>query len=240
MIDVKELEGKIINADCMDILKQLPDKCIDLVLTDPPYNISRNNNFDTMKGRQGFDFGDWDKGFNQINWLELATKKVKDAGSIIVFNSFENIGLMADVFRKNDIDVKCLLRWIKPNPFPRNVERLYVNNMELALWGVRGSGWVFNKPKNTPYMTGEFNYPVVSGEEKTKHPTQKSLKLFENILNIHSNENDLVLDCFSGSGTTAIACHRLKRRFICIEKDPEYWKASCKRLEDEQRQGTLF
>ena len=56
----------------------------------------------------------------------------------------------------------------------------------------------------------------------------------------YSKEGDLILDCFSGSGTTAIACHRLKRRFICIEKDKTYWEASVKRLEEEQRQGTLF
>ena len=56
----------------------------------------------------------------------------------------------------------------------------------------------------------------------------------------YTNENDVVLDCFSGSGTTAVACRNLKRRFICIEKDPEYWEASCERLEQEQRQQTLF
>jgi site-specific DNA-methyltransferase (adenine-specific) len=60
------------------------------------------------------------------------------------------------------------------------------------------------------------------------------------ILNDYSNENDLVLDCFSGSGTTAIACHRLKRRFICIEKDPDYWAKSCERLKAEQAQMQLF
>lgn len=72
------------------------------------------------------------------------------------------------------------------------------------------------------------------------HPTQKPVGLIMKQVALYSNPDDLILDCFSGSGTTAIACHRLKRRFICIEKDPEYWKASCKRLEDEQRQGTLF
>lgn len=72
------------------------------------------------------------------------------------------------------------------------------------------------------------------------HPTQKPLKLFEMILSDYSNENDLVLDCFSGSGTTAIACHRLKRRFICIEKDPEYWAKSVERLKFEQAQLQLF
>lgn len=72
------------------------------------------------------------------------------------------------------------------------------------------------------------------------HPTQKPVGLIMKQVALYSKPDDLILDCFSGSGTTAIACHRLKRRFICIEKDPEYWKASCKRLEDEQRQGTLF
>ena len=72
------------------------------------------------------------------------------------------------------------------------------------------------------------------------HPTQKPVILFEKIIQDYSNENDLVLDCFSGSGTTAIACHRLKRRFICIEKDKEYFETSVKRYEDEIRQGILL
>ena len=72
------------------------------------------------------------------------------------------------------------------------------------------------------------------------HPTQKPLKLFEMILNDYRNENDLILDCFSGSGTTAVACHNLKRRFICIEKDEDYYKASVERLKDVQSQLKLF
>ena len=72
------------------------------------------------------------------------------------------------------------------------------------------------------------------------HPTIKPLKIFETLIRNSSKENDLVLDCFSGSGTTAVACWELKRKFICVEKDFDYWKASCKRLEDHQRQGVLF
>jgi site-specific DNA-methyltransferase (adenine-specific) len=72
------------------------------------------------------------------------------------------------------------------------------------------------------------------------HPTQKPLKLFEMILRDYSKENDLILDCFSGSGTTAIACHNLNRRFICIEKDYDYWKASVERLENAKSQLNLF
>ena len=73
----------------------------------------------------------------------------------------------------------------------------------------------------------------MKNKEVRIHPTQKPADLFGQILRDYSKEKDLVLDCFSGSGTTAIACHRLKRRFICIEKDAEYWQASIKRLEDE-------
>ena len=73
-----------------------------------------------------------------------------------------------------------------------------------------------------------------------KHPTIKPIGIFQTLINNSSKENDLVLDCFSGSGTTAIACHNLKRRFICIEKDKDYYEASVKRLEDAQKQLTLF
>lgn len=72
------------------------------------------------------------------------------------------------------------------------------------------------------------------------HPTEKPLNLIELLLRTKSNENDLILDCFSGSGTTAIACHNLKRRFICIEKDYDYWKASVERLENTKAQLKLF
>jgi site-specific DNA-methyltransferase (adenine-specific) len=72
------------------------------------------------------------------------------------------------------------------------------------------------------------------------HPTQKPVPLFQWCLNNYSKEGDLILDCFSGSGTTAVACHNLKRRFICIEKDPEYWEKSVERLEKVQQQLTLF
>jgi len=79
-----------------------------------------------------------------------------------------------------------------------------------------------------------------NGQKDRLHPTQKPLELFEKILKEYSNENDLVLDCFSGSGTTAVACHNLKRRFICIEKDKEYYEKSCERLKAVQAQLTLF
>lgn len=223
---------KLYRGDCTIIMESIPNESVDFILTDPPYNISRKNNFNTMKGRQGFDFGEWDKGFDQITWLERALKKLKDGGSILCFNSFENIGLLADIYRKNGIEVKCLVRWVKTNPFPRNINRLYVNNMELGLWGTKGKGWVFNKPADKSYLTGEFVYPVVAGKEKTAHPTQKSLKLFSDLINIHTNPGDTVMDCFMGSGTTGVACKRLQRKFIGIEIDENYFNIAKERINE--------
>ena len=85
-----------------------------------------------------------------------------------------------------------------------------------------------------------FQKRIVGSIPDRFHPTQKPLPLFEWCLQNYSKEGDLVLDCFSGAGTTAVACHALKRRFICIEKDFDYWSASCQRLERERAQGRLF
>lgn len=128
----------------------------------------------------------------------------------------------------------------KSNPAPFNKDRMFVNDVEFALWGVYNSnnkptGWIFNR-KN-PVEKCVINTTVQDSEI---HPTQKDIKVFSKLVDLLSNENDLVLDCFSGSGTTAIACHKLKRRFICIEKDKDYYEASVKRLEEEQRQMDLF
>lgn len=93
------------------------------------------------------------------------------------------------------------------------------------------------KPLNGKRIANVLNYAKTNN---SLHPTQKPVDLFSMLVNKTTNENDLVLDCFSGSGTAAIACHRLKRRFICIEKDKDYYEASVKRLEAAQKQLTLF
>lgn len=223
-------ESILWNGDCLELMKNIPDNSVDLIVTDPPYNISRKNNFHTLKGRHGMDYGEWDKNFDVTGWINLAVSKLKSGGSIVCFNSFENIGQIASEYRNNNIAVKCLLRWEKTNPFPRNVNRLFVNNIEVALWGVKGKGWVFNKPKDIPYHTGKFISPIVMGKEKTKHPTQKPEKIISEIIGILSNENDLILDPFMGSGTTGVACKHLNRKFIGIELDKEYFEIAKDRI----------
>lgn len=125
-----------------------------------------------------------------------------------------------------------MIRWEKTNPMPRNRDRRYICDFEVAVVGVKkGSAWTFNR-KNETYDRAKLVYPIVSGKEKTKHPTQKPIALFNELILRHSNENEVILDPFMGSGTTAIACMNTKRNFIGFETDEEYFNKSLQRIEN--------
>lgn len=232
MINIEEVKNTIINADCLDILKQLPDKCIDLVLTDPPYNASNSKMNFSEKSYHSIN-EDWDKRFSAKQFLDDVFPKIKDSGSMIVFCSYHTLN---QYLSWDKMKIEQIIHWRKSNPFPA-IAKVYTPSIEYAVWFVGNKPYTFEKKMA---KTDVITTSICSGGERIDHPTQKPLELWNKLLQVHSNENDLVLDCFSGSGTTAIACHKLKRNFICVEKDPDYWKASVKRLEDEQRQGVLF
>ena len=220
MINVADIENKIINADCMDILKQLPDKCIDLVLTDPPYGkqyARGKNGWGVCDNRPDIKDVLWD---NQTPSQELFDEIMRVSKNQIIFGG--------NYFTDKLPVSNCWIVWDKVD---NNVNKSVFADCELA--------WTsFNKVCRK-FVSVSMGF-IKDDKSERIHPTQKPIELFGQILRDYSKENDLVLDCFSGSGTTAIACHRLKRRFICIEKDKDYYEASVKRLEDEQRQGTLF
>jgi site-specific DNA-methyltransferase (adenine-specific) len=225
MIDIKDLENKIINADCLDILKELPDKCVDLVLTDPPYGI----NIEKMNFTQSTKGGVCDR--NDYSHCFDDNKISKE-----VFDEIKRISKNQIIFGGNYYTeyLERTQGWIVWN---KKGDGRYSNDFadgELA--------WTsFNKPlKIYHYLWTGMIQQDMKNKEQRIHPTQKPVDLFGQIIRDYSKENDLVLDCFSGSGTTAVACHNLKRRFICIEKDKDYFEASVKRLEDAQKQLTLF
>ncbi len=225
----------IYNSDCIEQMQNLIEKGIqvDAVITDPPYNISKKNNFHTLKGRKGIDFGNWDKDFDQLKWLEYANKLLKPGGNIIIFNGWKNLGKIAK-YLENEFkySTKDIIRWKKNNPMPRNMNRRYVSDYEFAIWAVKPGGkWTFNNIKGSGYLRPEFLHPIAAGKEKTIHPTQKSLSLMEDIIKVHTNENDLVLDPFMGSGTTILGCKNLNRNFIGIELNEEYFAIAKSRIE---------
>lgn len=205
---------------------------VDAIITDPPYNISKDNNFSTMNSpRKGVDFGHWDNNFDVCSWICDYTKLLKDDGCIIIFCSYLYISFLIDELKKNDIDVKDVLIWKKSNPMPRNIDRRYVQDMEFAIWGVKKKAkWTFNRPQEKPYLRSTFETSTVSGNERTNHPTQKSLELMRKIIEIHTNVGDTILDPFMGSGTTGVAALMEQRKFIGIEVNPEYFELSINRI----------
>lgn len=213
-----EVLGSAINGDVLDFTE---DKEFDLILTDPPYNISKENNFKTM-GRSGIDFGEWDKGFNQLSWLRVAKKHLKKGGSLIIFNDWKNIGEIAKYASENGFEVKDLIRWEKSNPMPRNRDRRYITDFEVAVWLVKKGGkWKFNRMNET-YDRPLLKYPAPTGKKRI-HPTQKPVELLEELIKRHTNEGDEVLDLFAGSGSTGVACLNTGRKFTLNEIDVEMY-----------------
>ncbi|GAA7231816.1 site-specific DNA-methyltransferase [Helicobacter pylori] len=227
---------QIYHANAFEIIKDFYQQNlkVDAIITDPPYNISVKNNFSTLKSatRQGIDFGEWDKNFKLLEWIKRYAPLVNPNGCMVIFCSYRFISYIADFLEENGFVVKDFIQWVKNNPMPRNINRRYVQDTEFALWAVKKKAkWVFNKPENEKYLRPLIlKSPVVSGLERVKHPTQKSLALMEKIISIHTNPNDIVLDPFMGSGTTGLACKRLKRNFIGIESEKEYFQIAKKRL----------
>jgi len=209
-MSIEQFENKIINADCLDILKQLPDKCIDLVLTDPPYGL--NKKFKGGKsGKMNFN-SIVDKGWDFTPDKEVFEEIVRVSKNQIIWGG----NYFADMLPPS----RCWIVW----------DKMIAENFSLAMLELDYTSF----DKNAKI----FRYH--SEKEFRLHPTQKPLKLFKKCIDEYSKEGDLIADLFSGSGTTAVACWELKRKFICVEKDPEYWKASIERLENHKKQLCLF
>lgn len=233
---------ELLNMDCLEYLKTIPDKCVNLVLIDPPYEVSRDTNFqsgektgkDTDRFRVSMDFGDWDKEFHSLfDTIKECYRVLKSSGTIICFYDLWKLTTLSDYFKNTGFKQIRFIEWIKTNPVPINSKTNYLTNArEIALLGVK---------KNKPYFNSEYDNGIY--EEKGElykfpichdkgrfHPTQKPETLISELIKKHSKEGDTVLDCFSGSGTTAVCAIKLRRRFKGCEIDKDYYEKSIKRL----------
>ena len=214
--------NQIIHADCLDIIKDFPDGYFDLCLTDPPYGINRDKGFGGFEGFGGFGKpikrteykGDWDSvKIEKIYFDEM----IRVSKTAIIFGG----NFYTDCLPQNNFWVV----WDKRNTMPT------FGDCELA--------WTNINRNSVKKYEVEFN--GLLGKEKERiHATQKPLKLFKKIINDFSNENDLIIDCFSGSATTAVACIDLNRNYLCIEKDKDYFEASVKRINKELLKIKMF
>ena len=232
---------KIYHGDMMEELDAIGLRyrhCI----TDPPYGVQRENHFDTM-GRTGCTFGAWDEKDSVVSSLPKWTEKICGLvdENLVIFNDWHNMGLISGCVNQCGFEEKDLLVWKKKNPMPRNTDRRFVPCLEYALWSVRKDAkWTFNKGYDKAYEIPVLEYAIETKDSYNDHPTSKPLQLMCRLVSIFTNEDDLVLDPFGGSGTIAIACHRLNRRLVIIEMDEHYCEIIAKRLDDEMSQLLLF
>ena len=225
-------ENKIYNEDCLVGMDNLKPMSVDAIITDPPYNISRANNFHTM-GRAGIDFGEWDKNFDLTSWIKVAEPLLKKGGNIVIFNDWKNMSYIVEALELNGFEIKDLIRWKKTNAMPRNRDRRFITDYEVAVWAVKKSGkWTFNRISDT-YEIPEIVGGLTPKSEKYNggHKTQKPVYVMEWLLKRLTEKGDVVLDPFVGSGTTGIACINTNRNFIGFELDEEYFKIANERIE---------
>lgn len=221
---MNNLLNKITHADCLEIMRQLPDKCIDLILTDPPYGekMSRRGTIGSTNKGQVTDYGksDWDDSIPDKVYFDEMFRVSKHQ---IIFGG----NFMVEHINKNS---PCWIVWDKDNSGNYADCELAWTSFSSAIKQYR---WRWN---------GMLQQDMKNKEHRI-HPTQKPVKLFEMILRDFYKQKGLtgvVADFYSGSGTTAIACDNLSIPFLCVEKGLEYWEKSNKRLQDAQSQIKLF
>jgi DNA modification methylase len=234
--DPKTEDLGLYHLDASQLLEELiqNNTVVDHIITDPPYNISKQDNFVSMASRrEGLSFGHWDRECD-YTWIKDYKRVLSSNGSLVVFCSYRSISYLIDEIEKAGLVMKDVLIWKKTNPMPRNTSRRYVQDTEYAVWAVNNKAkWVFNKPEDKAYLRAMYETPKVSGNERTFHPTQKSLKLLKDIISVHTNENELILDPFMGSGTTGVAAKSLNRRFIGCDIQKEFFDLSLDRIAKE-------
>ena len=230
-------EIRLVNQNCFDFLKTVSDKSVDLVLIDPPYEVSRDTNFqsgeakgnDTDRFRVSMNFGDWDNNFTGLDVvIKECHRLLKDGGTLICFYDLWKLTTLKEYFELANFKQLRFIEWVKTNPVPLNSKTNYLtNSREIAVVGVKKGKPTFN----SEYDNGIYKYPICHDKGRF-HPTQKPVALLEDLILKHSNENDTILDCFAGSGSTAVAAHNTNRNFIGCELSKEYFDKTLERFDE--------
>lgn len=244
MIDVDRIDQYLlINGDCMEKLKEIPDHSIDLILCDPPYNLAKystgNMKFE-WRHEINNDVAEWDLHELDPSDFVIEFKRVlSQMGNIFLFTSYNLIGKWHAVF-DSEFDTFQFMVWHKTNPVPNIRKSSFLNSCELivCMWN-KGHTWNFSRQNE---MHNFIEAPICSGRERLKdpkHPTQKPLSVLKQIIQIASNENDLVLDLFMGVASTGVAARTLNRRFIGVEIDEIYYQAAENRMKEFEANHVL-
>lgn len=208
--------GQFWYGDCLDLMGNIPDQSVDMILTNIPYNeVNRKSSGLRNLNKSVAD----DALFDEMKFIQECVRICK--GSIYIFCGFKQISFLTSQL----IDLKLSTRlgiWHKTNPSPMNGQNIWLSGVESCVFGRKP-----NATFNQHCKSAVWSFPSTRSKI---HPTQKPVELFNYLIESSSNPNDLILDPFAGSGTTAIAARNTSRRFICIEKELNYYLASIGRF----------
>jgi modification methylase len=242
----------ILQGDCIAEMARLPDKSVDMIFADPPYNLQLGGDlFRPEGGKVDACDDDWDKfdslaaydGFTR-DWLEQARRILKDEGTIWVIGSYHNIYRVGSLLQDEGFWILNDVVWLKTNPMPNFRGTRFTNAHETLIWCAKEekARYTFNyramKGLNDDLqMRSDWLLPICAGPERLKggdgakaHPTQKPEALLYRILLACTKPGDVVLDPFFGTGTTGAVARRLGRRWIGIEREPAYVKVAHERI----------
>ena len=254
----------IINQDCVEGMKSLEDNTVDLIIADPPYNLSKGGEWkwDNSVKLEGMG-GNWNKVMESwdnmslseyfsftITWLTEAQRILKPTGSMWIFGTYHNIGIINVVCQLLNVEIINEIIWYKRNAFPNLAGRRLTASHETILWCNKGGKkreyyFDYDYSKNGNFDYDSLKQPgkqmrtvwdISNNKEKReleygKHPTQKPLRVLKRMIQLSSREGDIMLTPFSGAGSECLAAKELGRSYVGYEVDPQYVDIAHKRLE---------
>jgi modification methylase len=249
------LLNQILHGDCIEILGSLPEKSVDVIFADPPYNLQLQNDLyrPNMTKVDAVNDG-WDQfaGFADydaftMQWLSASRRALKDTGTIWVIGSYHNIYRVGSIMQDLGFWILNDIVWIKNNPMPNFRGVRFTNAHESMIWAQKkkGARYTFNhksmKALNDDLqMRSDWSIPLATGRQRIKsngskaHSTQKPEGLLYRVIMASSAPGDVILDPFFGTGTTGALAKKLGRNWIGIERDRKYIRLAQKRIDAVQ------
>jgi site-specific DNA-methyltransferase (adenine-specific) len=239
---------QLFNDDCLKVLKSIPEKSVDLIFADPPYNLSGEGYLTTQNGKVAkLHKGDWDiiKDIHKFNeeWIRECVRVLSDTGTIWISGTLHNHPSVGVVLKKLGLWIINDVIWFKRNATPLLSSNRLAPSTELIWVASKTKKYLFNYDLAKQINGGKQMknlWEINAERHKTKHPTEKPESLLQRIILLGSNEGQTVLDPFTGSGTTGIVAKKLNRNFIGIEISKEYFDIATHRINVKENDELNF
>lgn len=246
----KDKDFELLHGDALLLLKKIKPQSVDMIFADPPYFLSGDGITCSAGKMVSVKKGKWDEkigikekhNFNK-KWIRACKQVLKDDGTIWISGTMHNIYSIGMALEEEEFKIINNITWKKLNPPPNISCRAFVHSTETILWAkkdIKKAKHKFNyslmkKLNDGKQMKDVWETTLTKPSEKKcgKHPTQKPIAILEKIILASTDEGDLILDPFNGSGTTGIVASKLKRKYIGIDKEKEYLDLTIRRKEEK-------